>query len=389
MDRKPVIAIAPDSFKGSIDALDAAEAIRDGILSVIPDAVCRLIPMADGGEGSLKTWADATGAETITRSVSGPMGERTDASFALQRQRKTAMLEMAQCSGLTLVPENRRDPLLAATFGLGELILAALDEGAEKLLVAIGGSATNDGGTGMLSALGARFLDAEGRELPPGGGALARLASIDLSNLDMRLGSVSIEVACDVTNPLCGENGASKIYAPQKGAKSKSEIEHLDKALGRLAAVAKNTPLLLGKADETFPGAGAAGGLGFGLMAFLGAKLCRGVDMIARGVDLKGKIAGADLVITGEGRMDGQTTNGKTPAGVAKAARALGVRTIAIAGCVREDYQVVHDIGIDAVVPVAHALFDPGDPSKGARERIFRAAAETARLLLCGGAIFN
>lgn len=376
----PLIAIAPDSFKGALDAAGVANAIADGFRKVLPNARFRLIPMADGGEGTVDAWAAAKSAKRIFVTVKDPLGRPIEASFAYDCISKTAVLEMAAASGLPLLKHDERNPLVTSTFGTGELILAALDLGARHIILGIGGSATNDGGAGMASALGARLLDKRGRLLPPGGAALARLALIDLSNFDKRISKVKFEVACDVTNPLCGENGASAVYGPQKGA-SKADVKKLDAALQNYGKVVlESVPCKNGFSPLT-PGAGAAGGLGFGLGAFCSAKLKRGVAIIAESVGLREQLKGCDLVITGEGRLDSQTVNGKTPAGVAAVAKRVGVRCIAISGCVGDGFEAVHKIGIDAVVPIAHGFFDPLNPSKGAHERIAKAAAETARLL--------
>ena len=380
MKKVPVIAIAPDSFKGAISAEGAARAIAEGLAVSFPKAEFRLIPMADGGEGTVNAWAASTGAKRITAAVQDPLGRPVKAEYAYDSSSGTAVIEMAAANGLPLLAPDERNPLVTSTYGTGELVRDALDHGARHIILGIGGSATNDGGTGLASALGARLLDARRRELPPGGAALARLAKIDFSGLDRRLTKTRIEVACDVTNPLCGPNGASAVYGPQKGA-SPRDVAKLDAALRRLAEVAAVTPECAGRADPESPGAGAAGGLGFGLVAFCGAKLRRGVRIVAESVRLRERLKGCDLVIAGEGRLDSQTANGKTPAGVAEVAKRAGVPCIAICGCVGEGYEAVHKIGISSVIPVAHGFFDPANPSIGARERIRACAAETGRLL--------
>ena len=376
----PVIAIAPDSFKGALDAAGVAKAIADGIRRVFPKAGIVQIPMADGGEGTVDAWAAAKNAKRITVTVSDPLGRPVDATFAYDELSKTAVLEMAAASGLPLLRHDERNPLVTSTYGTGELIRAALDLGSRHIILGIGGSATNDGGAGMAAALGARLLDKHGRSLPLGGAALSRLASIDMTNFDSRIKKVKFEVACDVTNPLCGENGASAVYGPQKGA-SKADVKKLDAALENFGKVVLGTLSQKNDFSPLAPGAGAAGGLGFGLSAFCGARLKRGVEIIAKSVGLRDKIKGCNLVITGEGRLDSQTVNGKTPAGVAAAAKKEGVDCIAICGCVGDGYEAVHKIGIDAVVPISHGFFDPMNPSKGAHDRISKAAEETARLV--------
>lgn len=376
---KMIIAVAPDSFKGALSAGGVAKAIASGFSAVFPKAEFRLIPMADGGEGTVEAWAESKNAEMVTVTVSDPLLRPVDATFAYQKKERTAVIEMAAANGLPLLKLGERNPVSTSTYGTGELILKALDLGAKHIILGIGGSATNDGGTGMASALGIRFLDAKGKVLPKNGGALSRLAAIDMSGLDKRLSSVKLEVACDVTNPLCGPNGASAVYGPQKGASPK-DVKKLDSALLRLADIVAKCGIA-DKASAEYPGAGAAGGLGFGLSVFCGAKLRRGVKIIADSVGLVGQLKGCRFVITGEGRLDSQTVNGKTPAGVAEAAKKAGVPCIAICGCIGSGYEAVHDIGIEAVIPVAHGFFDPADPSRGAVERITACAEETARLL--------
>lgn len=381
LKRNPIICIAPDSFKGVLDARGVSEAIADGIVRVFPSAVFRMIPMADGGEGTVSAWAAATAAEIRRVQVSDPLGRLVWAEFAFDESTRTAVIEMAAASGLPLLARRERNPLITSTYGTGELIRAALDLHVRRIILGIGGSATNDGGAGMLTALGVRFLDSDGVELPQGGAGLRHLAKIDLTAFDPRIREVEIQVACDVTNPLCGSKGASAVYGPQKGA-SPEDVAVLDGALGHFADVVEDVPgAEVMKGVAVMAGAGAAGGLGFALCAFCGAKLCRGVEIIAQSVDLLRKIEGSDLVITGEGRLDGQTVHGKTPAGVAAVAEKAGVPCIAICGCVGEGYEAVHGIGIRAVVPIAHGFFDPENPSLQARERIMAAAEETARLL--------
>ena len=375
-----VIAIAPDSFKGALSAEGVARAIAEGLAASFPKAEFRLIPMADGGEGTVDAWAASAGATRIKVVVQDPLGRPVKAEYAFEASSRTAVIEMAAASGLPLLAPGERNPLATSTYGTGELVRDALDRGARHVILGIGGSATNDGGAGVAAALGARLLDARGRELPPGGAALARLAKIDLSCLDPRVAKTCFEAACDVTNPLCGPSGASAVYGPQKGATPK-DVKTLDAALRHFAEVAATTPGIAKRAKPEAPGAGAAGGLGFGLMAFCGAKLRSGVKIIAESVGLRERLEGCDLAITGEGRLDAQTMNGKTPAGVAKVAKRAGVPCIAICGCVGEGYEAVHKVGIESVIPVAHGYFDPANPSKGAHERIRACAVEVGRLL--------
>ena len=321
-----LVVIAPDKFKGSLTALEAATAIERGVRKALgPLLEVRIVPMADGGEGTVDAFL-ATGAQRAMRSVHGPFGETVEAVFALSGT--TAIVEMAAASGLQLVPTEARDPLRASSYGTGELIRAALDAGARHLVVGIGGSATNDGGAGLLSALGARFLDERNCELEPGGAALARLARIDLAAFDPRIATSRIEVAADVANPLTGPNGASAVFGPQKGA-DPAAVARLDAALTHFADV---TAADSGGDLRAVPGAGAAGGLGFALLAFAGAKLRPGVEIVAELRGLEQALQGASYCFTGEGSIDAQTLAGKTVDGISRAARAEGVRTIAFGG---------------------------------------------------------
>jgi glycerate kinase len=346
------IVIAPDSFKESLSALEVANAVEKGFREVFPEAEYVKVPMADGGEGTVQSLVDATGGRIVETEVTGPLGERVSAFFGMLGDGKTAAIEMAAASGLHLVPREKRNPLVTTTRGTGELILAALDEGAEHIIIGIGGSATNDGGAGMIQALGGRLLDRYGQEIGPGGGSLSELADVDLSGLDERLKRVKIEVACDVDNPLTGPKGASAIFGPQKGA-SPEMVAVLDQNLQHYATVIER---VLGKQVKDIPGAGAAGGLGAGLLAFLNAELKRGVDIILETVKFAEKIQGAALVITGEGRIDGQTIFGKTPVGVAKTAKRYGIPVIAIAGSVSDDSDVVLNHGIEALYSIVPGI---------------------------------
>ncbi|WOD65870.1 glycerate kinase (plasmid) [Niallia taxi] len=342
------IVLAPDSFKESLSALQVAESIERGFKQVLPNAEYVKVPMADGGEGTVQSLVDATGGRIIKKTVTGPLGEAAEAFFGILGNEKTAVIEMAAASGLHLVPATKRNPLLTTTRGTGEMIAAALDYNVNHIIIGIGGSATNEGGAGMARALGTRFLNSDGQEIGEGGGALSDLAAIDLSRLDSRLADVKIEVACDVDNPLIGPKGASAIYGPQKGA-TPVIVNQLDENLAHYAAIIEKD---LGVKIADVPGAGAAGGLGGGLLAFMQAKLSRGVDIVMEAAKLSDIIAGADLVITGEGKIDGQTIFGKTPIGVAKTAKKHGVPVIGIAGNVASDSDVVHEYGIDAIFSI-------------------------------------
>jgi len=347
------IVIAPDSYKESLTALEVATQIEAGFREVLPDCRYLKIPMADGGEGTVAALVAATGGTLVAVQVTGPLGKPVRACYGLTGDGTTAVVEMAAASGLALVPPALRDPLKATSFGTGELLRAALDAGASHLIVGIGGSATNDGGAGMLQALGVRLLDAAGGEIGRGGGSLAQLERIDVSGLDPRLKGCSIEAACDVDNPLTGSNGASAVFGPQKGATSEA-VMRLDANLARFARAIHRD---LGVAVETVPGAGAAGGMGAALLAFLGARLRPGVEIVSEAVGLERAVRDADLVITGEGRIDGQTVHGKTPIGVARLAKRYGKPVLAIAGSLSADAGVVHEHGIDAVFSV---LGQPG-----------------------------
>lgn len=342
------IVIAPDSFKESMSAMEAACAIEKGFQKVMPDAEYVKVPMADGGEGTVRSMVDATGGEIRKETVTGPLGTEVEAFYGITGDRKMAVIEMAAASGIHLVPKEKRNPLVTTTKGTGELIRAALDQGVKRIVIGIGGSATNDGGAGMAQALGAKLLDKDGNPLGVGGGELSKLDSIDLSQLDPRLKEVHIEVACDVDHPLTGERGASAVFGPQKGA-TPEMVAILDANLARYAQVVKET---LGIDVDPIPGAGAAGGLGAGLVAFLGASLKRRVDVVAEAVQLDKHMVQASLVITGEGKIDGQTIHGKTPVGVAKRAKKYGIPVIGIAGMLGENCDAVYRHGIDALFSI-------------------------------------
>ncbi len=342
------IVIAPDSFKESLSALDVANAIELGFRKVLPDAVYVKIPMADGGEGTVQSLIDASGGHIETCQVTGPLGNPVDAFFGMMGDGKTAVIEMAAASGIHLVAQELRNPLITTTYGTGELMLAAAEKGVTKIIIGIGGSATNDGGIGMAQALGIKLLDDYGQELAFGGGSLNKLATIDKSQLDPRLANIELEVACDVNNPLCGPTGASAVFGPQKGA-TPEMVTQLDANLSHYADVIQ---MQLGTEVKTKPGAGAAGGLGAALMGLLNATLRPGVDIVIDAVKLTDAVQDADLVITGEGRIDSQTIHGKTPIGVARTAKRFNKPVIGIAGCLAYDCVVVHDHGIDAVFSV-------------------------------------
>ena len=375
------IIIAPQGFKGNLTALEVARAIEEGIKRVVPDAKTTIKPMADGGEGTVQALVDATGGEMITTEVTGPLEERVTAHWGILSDKTTAVIEMAAASGLPLVPSEKRNPLVTTTYGTGELIRAALDHGCRKLIIGIGGSATNEGGAGMAQALGARFLDARGKELPFGGAALARLEHIDVSNLDPRLADFDVTLASDVNNPLCGPRGASAIYGPQKGA-TPEMVKQLDAALAHYADVIQKD---LGIDVRDVPGAGAAGGLGLGLMVFLKAKMVPGIDVVIKATNLAADLKGADLVFTAEGRIDRQSAMGKVPTGVALKAKEFGSPVIALAGEVADDHRVVYEQGIDAVLSIAPGPISLKQSMANAEKLIANAAECAMRLFTCRG----
>ena len=344
------VLIAPDSFKESMTAVAAAEAMARGVRKAAPKAEVVQVPMADGGQGTVATMVAATGGRTLSAEVTDPLGKRIKAQFGILGDGRTAVIEMAAASGLMLVPPDKRNPFVTTTLGTGELIKAALAVGVKKIIIGIGGSATNDGGAGMAQALGVRLRDAAGHDLPYGGAALARLDRIDASGLDPRLKGVELDVACDVTNPLLGEKGASAIFGPQKGA-TPEMVKTLDSALSHYADIIRRD---LGKDVRHEPGAGAAGGLGAGLTALLGARLRRGIEIVIDAVDLRGRMRGCDLVLTGEGAMDRQTVFGKTAIGVAKVAQPLGIPGIAIVGGIGDGAEEVLNHGIMAYFSIVN-----------------------------------
>lgn len=370
------IVIAPDSFKESLTALEVAEAIESGFKKIFPQAEYIKVPMADGGEGTVQSLVDATGGRLLDVEVTAPLGEKTTAFFGLSGDGKTAIIEMAAASGLHLVPPAQRNPLLTTSYGTGELIKAALDHGVDKIILGIGGSATNDGGVGMLQALGVDFRDQQQQTLGFGGEQLAQIAAITLDQLDPRLQQVEIEVACDVDNPLCGQHGASATFGPQKGA-TPAMVLQLDQALAHFAAIAKQQ---LGLQISEVAGAGAAGGMGGGLLLLPNVTLRPGVQIVVEAVNLAQQLQDADLVITGEGRIDGQTVHGKTPIGVAKTAKQFNKAVIAISGCLRDDYEAVYAHGIDAVFPIITQLGTLEETLANGRKNLISTAQNIARI---------
>lgn len=338
------ILIAPDSFKESLTALEVANNIEKGILRVCPNCEILKEPMADGGEGTVETLVKSTEGQIIKRKVSGPLGEEVEACFGLLGNGNTAIIEMAEASGINLISEKERNPLNTTTYGTGELISYALDYNIKKLIIGIGGSATNDAGVGMAQALGVKFLDKNNNNISFGGKELNKIETIDMTNLDPRLKNIEIEVACDVNNPLYGPNGAAFVYGTQKGANQKT-IELLDKKLEYFNKKIKN---IFDIDLQSIPGSGAAGGLGAGLFVFLNAQLKPGVEIILNAVNLNSKLDGVDLVITGEGKLDSQSIHGKTPIGVARISKKKTIPVIAIAGTLGDGVEEVLNHGIDS-----------------------------------------
>lgn len=375
--------LAPDSLKGSLTAVQACQSLARGIRAALPSAEILMVPLADGGEGTVEAIALATGAAMQDALVHGPLGAPASASWARTADGR-AILELASASGITLVASEHRDALRASTYGTGQLIRAALDSGCTEITIGIGGSATTDGGTGALAALGLKFLDDAGAELPPGGAALARLARIDASGLHPRLQdrSVAVRVLCDVTNPLCGPNGAAHIYGPQKGA-TPEDVEYLDSALGNYARV---TAAQLGRDDSSLAGAGAAGGTGFGFVAWLGAELVPGIQAVLQTANFDELCRRADWVFTAEGALDGQTLRGKTIAGVAAAAKRHGVPVIAFGGAVKLTGAELDELGLvsafalpDSPLALEQCIARADELLAGAAERVVRLLARTSR----------
>ena len=374
------IVIAPDSYKESLSALEVATQIELGFKEIFPNAQYVKVPMADGGEGTVQAMVEATQGRVMELEVTDPLGRRITGFYGLTGNGQMAMIEMAAASGLALVSPAQRDPRITTSYGTGELIVAALNAGARHLILGIGGSATNDGGAGMLQALGVKLLDAQGQQLAPGGAALAQLNRIDASGLDARLADCVIEVACDVDNPLTGERGASAIFGPQKGA-TPEVVQELDAALTHFAAIIERD---LGMDVDAVAGAGAAGGMGAAMMAFLKGQLRPGCEIIAKAVDLDAAVRDADLVITGEGRIDHQTIFGKTPFGVATVAKRYGKPVIGVAGSLGTNAHVVHDHGIDAIFSVLSSICTLDDALKDAEHNVRSSARNIAAVLAMG-----
>lgn len=379
------IIIAPDSYKGSQSALAVANAMEAGVKQVFPQAQVHKVPIADGGEGTVEALVMATGGTMIQETVTGPLGHPIKAYWGILGDGETAVIEMAAASGLPLVPPSARDPRMTTTYGTGELIKAALDRNLRKIIIGIGGSATNDGGVGVAQALGIKFLDQHGAELPFGGGALGNLMCIDLTALDARLKETCLMVACDVDNPLCGEKGATAVYGPQKGA-TPEMVAELDAKLQHFAEIAQAAT---GKDVANCPGAGAAGGLGAGLLFFTNAQLRPGVEIILETTGFDQLVQDAQLVLTGEGRTDFQTAFGKAPVGVAKVAQKYNVPTVCISGGLGQGYEDVLQQGIAAVTSVAPGPITLSDCMNNAAELIETGTKRVCQLIKVGMQMAN
>lgn len=342
------IIIASDSYKHSLSSQEVGDSLMKGILEAMPGAAVRVVPVADGGEGTVSALVDALDGEYAEARVHGPLMDEVTARFGVIEKGRTAVIEMAAASGIELLDEEELDPLSTTTFGTGELILEALERGCTKIIIGLGGSATNDGGAGMLQALGVRLLDDNGEDIPKGGGGLGKLRKIDVAGIDKRLEKTEIILASDVMNPLAGENGATRVYGPQKGA-GENEVEELEKNLARFADL---TVEVTGEDHRDDEGAGAAGGIGFGCIAYLDARLENGFTLVSRMAGLEDQVKDCDLVITGEGKMDSQTQYGKTPFGVASLSKKHGKPVIGIAGILEEGYEVLYEKGFDALLSI-------------------------------------
>lgn len=377
MIKNPVFVIAPDSFKGSMTAKEVCDAIEKGIKKVLPEAECIKTPMADGGEGTMQSLVDATGGTIYRTKVLDPLGRTITAEYGISGDEQTAFIEMASASGLYLLKEEERNPLITTTYGTGQLVKAVLDKNIKKIILGIGGSATNDGGAGFAQALGVKLLDEKGENLPFGGAALAKLHQVDISGIDVRLNDVEIETACDVTNPLCGKKGASAVFGPQKGA-SPDMINTLDNTLNHYSNTIENQ---LKRSIRDIPGAGAAGGLGAGLLAFTNAQLKPGIDIIIKYTGLKEIIKKADYVFIGEGGIDFQTQYGKTPFGVAQLAKAENKKVIAISGYLGKDIDILYNKGFDAIFGILPSAMNMDEALRTGKENVERTVENIIRLL--------
>lgn len=372
-----VVLLAPDSFKESMTAKEVCEAMERGIKKANSTISCIHLPMADGGEGTMQSLVDATNGKIYTANVVGPLGCEIKAEYGILGDGETGIVEMASSSGIHLVPPKERNPLITTSYGTGQLIKACLEHRVKKILIGIGGSATNDGGLGAIQALGGKFLDSKGNVLGFGGGELGKLSTIDLANLDKRLKDIKVEVACDVNNPLCGEQGASSVFGPQKGADSEM-IKVLDDNLMHYAEIIREK---LGVDVLNVPGAGAAGGFGAGLMAFLNGTIRKGIDVVIEYSKLEEKICHADMVWTGEGSIDFQTQFGKTPIGVAMVSKKYNKPVVALAGRVGSDIDILYDKGIDSIFSILTNVTNLEQALKSGQENIEKTAENIVRVM--------
>ena len=373
------VVIAIDSLKGSLSSMEAGMAIKDGILAAKPDAEVIVKPLADGGEGTTDALIEGMNGERIDLTVTGPMHTPVDAYYGYLKDTNTAVMEMASAAGITLVPDSEKNPLLATSYGVGEMINDAIQRGCRNFIIGIGGSVTNDGGIGMLKALGVRFLDENDEDAGEGGQALAKVARIDVSGMNPLLKECHIQVACDVNNPLCGENGSTYVYGPQKGV-TEDMKKTLDEAMAHFARVTSET---LENDYLNTPGAGAAGGLGYAFLAYTGAALTPGIELILDAVGLEEELSSADVVVTGEGRLDFQTAMGKAPVGVARLAKKYNAKVIAFAGSVTKEATTCNKEGIDAFFPILRGvctLAEAMDPV-AARNNMTATVEQVFRLL--------
>ena len=373
------IVIAPDSFKGSLTAKQAAEAIHTGLQRVFPDADYEVVPMADGGEGTVQSLVDATQGTFKHADVLNPLGQTVSAEYGLLGDQRTAVIEMAAASGIQFINDATKNPLVTTTYGTGQLMLDAMHHGAQEIVIGIGGSATTDGGQGMAEALGVKFLNAAGEPIKRGGGGLAELASIDVSAVDPLVAQTKVRIASDVTNPLVGPKGSAAVFGPQKGA-TPEMVPILDANLAHYAAIIKQT---LGKDLADYPGAGAAGGLGAGLLAFTRSQMEKGVEIVVRETHLKERAVGADLAFTGEGAIDFQTQYGKTPMGTAQAVKAASphAKVIGVAGNVGEGIDQLYDLGIDAIFGILPGVVDLPTAIQTGQANLARTAENIARVI--------
>ncbi len=373
------VVIAIDSFKGSLSSIEAGMAAKNGILKAKPDAEVIVKPLADGGEGTVNALIEGLDGDRIDITVTGPMSTPVSCYYGLLKETNTAVMEMASAAGITLVPDAEKNPLLATTYGVGEMIKDAMERGCRNFIIGIGGSATNDGGIGMLKALGFTFSDKNGEDVGEGGQALAKIASIGTQNRHPLISECTFRVACDVNNPLCGENGATYIYGPQKGVTDNLKKE-LDAGMANFAKITADS---LGQDNSNAAGAGAAGGLGFAFLSYIGAELTPGIELLLDATGLENELNDADVVVTGEGRLDHQTAMGKAPVGVARLAKKHGAKVAAFAGAVTEGAAACNDAGIDAFFPIVRGVTTLEDAMKkeNAQKNMAAAVEQVFRLL--------